>query len=312
MKILTPQQVELEMKEQFSEDALTLCRQNKHLDDYCKIGALLTDESTCKTHLLTLNKALKDYAPIVQVNKNSTVELLKEKKGDVKKVQGEDFKKEFEAWQKEGANKTYHKKFNGLLSKVLQQQEDRFCFNGAVVDAQGGRQTTLTGFVKPEHFKSLLLEQGLHWKDPGARLTHGEFTHRIQWWIILAEKVKPSSKIYALENDPLKLYASLPMYELKSKDGKVMWDFLFDCFGNAPPKSDAFRTPDRLHTYLLNGEYPMLDLLGSVVRARQNKRLFMENRVVEGSAYEAYISWKMIKGGYDQTNVLEKVVYKNK
>ena len=46
----------------------------------------------------------------------------------------------------------------------------------------------LTDVVGGRDFNRILLRHGYHWKDPGAQgVTHGEYTHRIQWYALLTK-----------------------------------------------------------------------------------------------------------------------------
>ena len=41
------------------------------------------------------------------------------------------------------------------------------------------------GFVQAKDFNKQLTKK-THWKDPGAQIIHGEFTHRLQWYAVIS------------------------------------------------------------------------------------------------------------------------------
>jgi hypothetical protein len=314
------------------------------LHDFCQIGALLTDDGVCRRHLTTLDQQLRSELGIQSRNVPSLTPLqpntaapgmkLPSNKGVSRDQYIEAVVDEFVRWRETAEGKRYAMKFNGVLQLVLQRQEDRFGFNGAEPEDESavvplpssavlkkpGQTPVLTGFVIPADFNKYLLEQKRHWKDPGARLTHGEFTHRLQWWIVMQEKIAGDKAKYPIRGDVSKRFAQLVKYPYHptgvtgpaDAKGRTMWDFLFDCFTNAAPKSaDSYRTPDNLHTDVMNGVGG--STLKAIIVARNNKRVIMNNSI-GGKALDDFEAWKCHNKRYapmqDESQVIKFIVTK--
>lgn len=106
-------------------------------------------------------------------------------------------------------------------------------------------------------------KETMHWKDL-INPRHGEFTHRIQWYLVMSE-IRSRLGISAL---------------FGSINGVAgLWDYLFDRLtfdaGGALAATDAndFRSPEHFNDYLTGGaalaQYP---LLSSFLTARRDKR----------------------------------------
>ena len=150
-----------------------------------------------------------------------------------------------------------------------------------------------------------LLEQARHWKDPGASINHGEYTHRLQWWIICREHA--TRGLYQLKKPPVKRFTQFPKYTTKHWRGaqlaandvteltvgehpglthvytnRSLWDFLCDCvpaddsMRESTPASDTFRSPQYMNLYLTaparEFDHPEIRVLYNYLVARFNKR----------------------------------------
>jgi Family of unknown function (DUF5636) len=290
------------------------------LADYCTIGSLLTDHEACLEHLRVLNDKMQDdlqqqlakqvaearngfrvNQPLAQYGQLDAVRV-----GAIVRTGG----------QNDNLDLSMLPKFYGILQRVLQREENRDGFNSTEValplellgKAKVGQTPTLTGFFHPESFNAILLKQGYHWKDPGAGIAHGEFTHRIQWFIIGRAS---QSGAYATRYNPIKLYQSLAlppcigtstwvdsktdaatiasrMQGVPEVFGKrTMWDLLVDCITDSSkafgPRSPTFRCPEVLNLALINGGGKQwikdnLPVLSNYLRARNTKRSYYENR----------------------------------
>jgi len=309
--------------------------------DYCQIGALLTDAPRCKTHLKSLDDALRTalgwsrikaapvFSPLSLASAAQALPTAKRIPGFQDAPDAASAHDAFEKWR--ATNKEFLTKWNGVLQKVLQQKEDRHGFNNATLQKDGeeekrqlpvaqvvkpGKTPTLTGFVQPSDFGTELLQQMRHWKDPGARYSHGEFTHRLQWWIIMCEK-EQSKAVYRIRTDLRKLFAALPKYayiqegQTEVKDGQNMFTFLCDCFTNSPPKSDSYRTPDNLHADVMTGGNQLgmvLSVLPAIITSRQNKRLIFGS---VGYNPEEYCAWKLSQAESGYAPEQKKIAYKS-
>jgi len=105
------------------------------------------------------------------------------------------------------------------------------------------------------------IRRGYVLKDYGAGVKHGEFTHRLQWHVIMRVITegftKPVRKGW--DHSPLELYVSLGM---KQNDG--VWFKLLDL-----PGDGDFDHPNSLHQWVLNSD---LRNLVAAVSKRETKR----------------------------------------
>jgi hypothetical protein len=155
------------------------------------------------------------------------------------------------------------------------------------------RPATLTDFVHADDFRAYLLKHAYHWKDAGVGVRHGEFTHRIHWYMV-CEKYKDSEGSW-LSTKPVELFKTLAEPETinqaipwsASETRKVsVWDQLVDngetCVdlnrsgsGNCPHynKANLFRCPETLHKYIQEQrDTPDLWALGYLIWGRTQKR----------------------------------------
>jgi len=167
-------------------------------------------------------------------------------------------------------------KYYHALRKVLERQESKYGFNASEnLFKTKPAPLTLTGFVPPDVFSNVLLKLGYHWKDPGAGAAHGEYTHRIQWYIFTTSGA--SNGTHALE-----MFKAMGDPEcctrMKDKEGKekaiTMWDYIVDCFetnAESVPTSDSARAPNYLMTFMLDNR-DKLKTLCAYLQKRTEKR----------------------------------------
>jgi hypothetical protein len=148
-----------------------------------------------------------------------------------------------------------------VLTTVLSEFEERHGFN-LVMDGTTGRKRAklYLSFVEPTVFLNQL-KAGYHWKDPTVSPEHGEFTHRLQWYLLIEGG--------ALNGvSPVDVFKACGNYERKnppsrSRDRHIdrtdLWELLFDRDTKENPNtflypvaaSDAdFRNPNNLNSYL--------------------------------------------------------------
>lgn len=143
---------------------------------------------------------------------------------------------------------------------------------GATYEAVGLESKSVTsnvpifaGFLRDDNFTGALKNYILA-KDAGVPAEHGEFTHRIQWFVVISR---------------FKQTWGFPIFSLfdvisSSKGYAGIWLYIFDRFKDKEPQIDGsrdFRSPEVLNTYLIGGEakqsYP---LLSSFLAGRFDKR----------------------------------------
>jgi hypothetical protein len=109
-------------------------------------------------------------------------------------------------------------------------------------------------------------------KDVGVPADHGEFTHRIQWYLLM-RKFEGNSF-----NAP-KLLKSMAESVYRWREGTndkghSIWTALFDRFPSDPFGAESatdFRRPENLHTYLTSNAAPYR-LVSSFLSKRMEKR----------------------------------------
>lgn len=202
-----------------------------YLDDFCALGVLMTDAERCYEALTVLNSLLlkrlsKTILPVKKPFFGGSPQLPKTDDGEVK--------------------------HHGLLSGFFKTWEASWGFNAAqnlqmlplAPQVPGNTVPTLTGFVTIDKFRSHLFAPGYHWKDPGVGVNHGEFTHRIQWYIAIQVHVwKPFFKKTPLE--VFKMFGNDACKGIPPNADKTVWDVVFD---RLTAKTD-FRTPEFMHAW---------------------------------------------------------------
>ncbi len=185
--------------------------------------------------------------------------------------------------QRLGGGVEKNQTYSHLLSKELTrvERDEGFSFNVGILTSN--KAQLYVSVVSPENFRAQLA-LGRHWKDPGVPGAHGEFTHRIQWYVLAqsgalgprgtAVRVfkRCGSEDYVSELDP-------PVH---GADWVDLWQVLCDRDrhngGNTiavrADSAQDFRCPEHFGEFLAGqldpGQYP---LLRGFLEARAQKRL---------------------------------------
>ena len=86
------------------------------------------------------------------------------------------------------------------------------------------------GNVAGRDFNRILLRHGYHFKDVGAGIEHGEYTHRLHWFALKQAGLALANPLPFLYRCMGSLWAG---GEQNVPNGKVyIWEALFDCFPN--------------------------------------------------------------------------------
>jgi hypothetical protein len=117
-----------------------------------------------------------------------------------------------------------------------------------------------TGVLDPDDFH-YYIRCGYVLKDFGAGVKHGEFTHRLQWHVIMSVATMGFTRAIAIqwEHSPFELYTSLG-----KERNQGIWGMLLDQRGDG-----TFSHPDSFHEWLLQ-EAPAS--IQSFLVRRENKR----------------------------------------
>jgi hypothetical protein len=183
--------------------------------------------------------------------------------------------------------KTWDKdKDSHLLTYVLTQFEKNAGFQVVLGPTNSKRRKERAklylAFVDKKLFREQLMA-GWHWKDPTVSREHGEFTHRLQWYIIIASGVLPARDATAVMHKCGEYVCATPparhTNEATGPDTDL-WEVLFDRdtvdgpnAGFLYPRADSaldFRNPNNLNTYLRSET--KYQFLSSFLSARYKKR----------------------------------------
>jgi len=149
----------------------------------------------------------------------------------------------------------------GVLSTVLANAET----------ANGLSQVTFTGFVQPTAFRGEV-NSGRAFKDPAVPFGHGEFTHRIQWYLVFRRVLAPRVGWGAF-------YRWVGTMFNPANTAEGLWDILFDrnkvtrAGANGPFNTTAvsdFRSPENLHKHLRH--LLVCPVLRGFIEGRHRKR----------------------------------------
>lgn len=121
----------------------------------------------------------------------------------------------------------HDKNYAHLLSNELARMEKESGFTHQQAPWSWPWTTTKTTTPKVPYMVSVVsaktfefqLLNSQHWKDVGVSAMHGEYTHRIQWYVISAVRVVPA---------PAKIMSELAHYPPNGLNQSALWDCLFD------------------------------------------------------------------------------------
>jgi hypothetical protein len=292
MPAQTIEEVKTDMVKYFGERV----RASKYFEDYARIGSYLSDRKQYKPALGTLDCAmawkfmrrLQMACPGIDLRKTGNLER---EYLQVSHVIGRPLRppKALNADIKDAGAKALAL-FKKLLTECLAENERTHDFDVAednVVDLVVGL---------PLKFNELLKARK-PFKDVGAGKEHGEYSHRIQWYLI--------SKMTTLQHPVAEIYEKLPGWFAKdpknaSSRNFYMWEFLVDRDGVPSNASSIiykteeqrdFRAPSNLNRWLTSNEAAVrFSWLHTWLKRRWDKR--------EGQDLIQYIATKILKAPY--------------
>lgn len=257
----TSNQITAELKAAFDDKEIkgedkTVLSESPYFRDYVRIGAWLS-------HGL---RAKSNGDPIVR---NALLALEADMISRIGKYYSQSSRavayfKQVEGYYKGEAKKPQKDRdFSKLLSGALDKFETE---HGFVV--VGEKLPNYAGFVYGNVFKeSLRLKQ--HWKDVGAGESHGEYSHRLQWYIV----IKAGAIVSTPKNQEALVFQSIANFQR----GKTnLWTLLFDQLKNSESiggDKEDFRSPENLNLWLVGDQDPdFCPVLRTFLRARMAKR----------------------------------------
>lgn len=251
-----------QVRNELRNDGFDVLFTDKHLDfllDCKDVGYFLGNGPTTMANgLARLEARLLDRLSSVDLSFSESVAVTFGKKSREQVVTGH-AQAYFQGWkERQGQGKKEESAYAHLLTRELGEREKAYGFNLL----PGGKVKVYYDVLPADVFLRENAE-AMHWKDL-IDPRHGEFTHRIQWYLVMRE-IQPrvgTTKMFAMIN-------GIP----------GLWDYLFDRAplgsGRTPAAVDAndFRSPEHFNDYLTGGtaaaQYP---LLTSFLTARKQKR----------------------------------------
>jgi Family of unknown function (DUF5636) len=227
----------------------------------------------------------------------SVEQQLKELEGRLNTATGLEFDKVLAHYRTRSAqpdDRKLEEQLRHLFSRELMALEIRLGFN--TFQCVGGeRVQTYVAFLNADSFRAQL-KLGHHWKDPGVPGNHGEYTHRLQWYL-LANALKDVVK------EPVKQFMRIGGVIDPNKENAPsgLWDALFD--RNDGEGSTKFkvqgnvtdcRSPESLTKFIVdNVNADKWPLVHWFIKSRMNKR--QTKRLNEFTAAKAYVDRKIEK-----------------
>lgn len=155
--------------------------------------------------------------------------------------------------------------FQKLLTKSLSKFERAHSF--VVPD----KPPVFAGFVFGNVFKETVKAR-MHFKDVGAGARHGEYTHRIQWYVL----TKAGALTSVNPSDAGHVYGGIHRWLNKRRSDRQqliqLWNYMFDMAADAVDETD-FRSPERFNDWLTGpADENVCPLLRGFLRSRRTKR----------------------------------------
>lgn len=265
---------------------------------YAAIGAFLSGRKKVEPFLQQLEAKLENRL-MDRLGYNSTLgKLLREGRKDywIKQARAQ-----FNDWQgrlkgsNPGSKPQKDPAFSKLLTSELTEIEHKAGFK-LFMDENGHQKVEMIMPLKADRFRAQI-KDGRQFKDPTIGADHGEYTHRLQWALIV---------LAGVVDDPVGVYKQIGKVAWTKDSGFGLWDALVDRQPLGAPglpqpfpfykrNSHDFRTPEALLTWLCEpaqqGRYP---LLAGFLKARKEKRAYVtQNDSVRDPLIDNYIARKL-------------------
>ena len=202
-----------------------------------------------------------------------------------------------------------------VLTTVLSKHESDLGFK-LFGEGENLAAATYTGFVEPEEFRQRLMD-GMQFKDPTVPGGHGEFTHRIQWYLITNNLKEPPGKwVEFYKWIGTVRHTQAVQGDKPAWKDQGLWDVPVDrnqkgsARKNGPydtGENSDFRSPENLHDYILTTLPESCPLLTSFMSRRELTRKDSGLRLSEVAIRE-YVAKKIFGAGYDRLYHDDKAV----
>lgn len=214
--------------------------QSGYFREYLKIGSTLSDPKGVLAAVGHLDYSMvKVLIDRMKASGRKDVELPQK----VFREREQTLQKHFQQGKAKVNKENYPGKdpiYKGLLDAALWKEEEKAGFKRA-------NDYMWSGLSAEMFLNNLRTKRPF--KDYGAAIQHGEYTHRIQWYIL-------SRTVFDSKDTAAEVYASIAdWYYDQGKNDKnpSLWDALFDRADNTSFRNNAeddFRSPLKLNTFL--------------------------------------------------------------
>jgi hypothetical protein len=264
--LVSREEVGKELIDKF-KGTVTPIAENQYFDDFTAIGSLLTDMQVVTAALTELELSMRSRV--------TPMAGLEGSDDDVRIASAE-----FYFSRQPGDTDVVPQKH--LLRDALRELETRYGFTSQVP-----RPRILTRELNPKEFRGMI-RSATHWKDSGVLWQHGEYTHRIQWYVIIhSNRVANPALVFAETANVVD-----PMF-VTPRD---VWQALVDREKSGSGATFTvtlatdFRCPENLNLWLIN-EAEGFPVLKAALTARATKR--RDNPLNNRDAMIAYLERKV-------------------
>lgn len=278
------------MKSPKSASASAALASDPFLIDVACIGALLSSEQRCLKYASRLNDALLKHAGDEGVMARMTAKSFFGKPQQaLRTTHGGSITKTIGTGDDEVSltieRHKHHKVLSGFLSKyeaTQQFNQNPYSFTTAnkvgpdvTLTVTPGKAVTLPARVDEQVFRQQLLARAQHFKDPSVGVMHGEFTHRIQWYLI-----GEYHREHPLSHAPADIFKACARPIFCDSPKTSVWDLVFE----GAYEAGDFRKPEKLTEFLLRASRPehtqhgKLWFLAALTEGRFAKRTIEKER----------------------------------
>ncbi len=275
---LSAQEISEDLKQQFPE-LFTDSEHAPYLPRYATIGAFLSGREAIEPALQQLEGRLEKRLMDRLGYNTRAGNLLRDGRKSYWTIQA---RAEFNDWKRRlelsnmGAKPQKDSAFSKLLTAELTEIEQGAGFK-LFMDENGHQKAEMIMPLQADRFRAQI-QDGRPFKDPTIGPDHGEYTHRLQWALIV---------IAGIVNDPIGVYKQIGKVAWSKSSSFGLWDALVDRQPPGAPglplqfpfyKNDAydFRTPEALLTWLCeDSQQTRYPLLAGFLKARKEKRAYV-------------------------------------
>jgi hypothetical protein len=251
--------------------------QDPYFEEYQSLSKTLTNEQTVTQALIELQDRMLERVPKTTGGKKRFLSFFKSEPTQID-IAVSYLKDRYAGKKVPEKSPTLGK----LLTGALEEVEKEYGFEAC------GPPVTLTGGLDGDIFANQLIRKGRRWKDVGVPGSHGEHTHRIQWYV--------AGRVFGKKT--LEVYMHIGKWFWK-RDGATpkylaLWDALFDRAGGitnpfAPFNDTDFRSPETFCKWIL---LPKNEKTFPLVRAYLEAR-FAKRRNPDLFRIEDYLAVKL-------------------